>query len=124
MSCYQLCQKADQEFGDRGRVAPGGAPTDPDRCGLCAVGEHRWRAFAGIAWSANPIIGEATLRLESTNVGLVHAGKAVPKGVICLLSALRFHTIGMDIALEALREVIRERRCTIDELWNYAKIYY
>jgi predicted transcriptional regulator of viral defense system len=123
--------------------------------------------------------------------GLAQAGKAVPKGVICLLSALRFHEIGtqaphevwiaidhraarprvrhprmrivrfsgkslsegvdehniegvpvriynpaktvadcfkyrnkigLDVALEALREVIRERRCTTDELWRYAKI--
>jgi len=123
--------------------------------------------------------------------GLVLAGKAVPKGVVCLLSALRFHEIGtqaphevwvaidnraakpqvkhlgirfvrfsgkaftegidrhtiegvpvriynpaktvadcfkyrnkigLDIALEALREVLRDRKCTIDELWNYAKI--
>ena len=123
--------------------------------------------------------------------GLAQARKAIPKGVICLLSALRFHEIGtqaphevwvaidrraarpratqprtrivrfsgksltegidehniegvlvriynpaktvadcfkyrnkigLDVALEALRETIRERRCTIDELWRYAKI--
>ena len=30
--------------------------------------------------------------------------------------------IGLDVALEALREVIRERKCTTDELWQYAKI--
>lgn len=123
--------------------------------------------------------------------GLAQALKAIPKGVICLLSALRFHEIGtqaphevwvaidrraarprakyprmrimrfsgksltegidkhnvegvlvriynsaktvadcfkyrnkigLDVALEALREAIRERRCTIDELWRYAKI--
>ena len=30
--------------------------------------------------------------------------------------------IGLDVALEALREVIRGRRCTTDELWRYAKI--
>lgn len=123
--------------------------------------------------------------------GLAQARRAVPKGVICLLSALRFHEIGtqaphevwvaidrrsarprakyprmrivrfsgksltegidehnvegvlikiynpaktvadcfkyrnkigLDVALEALREVIRERRCTTDELWRYAKI--
>jgi len=123
--------------------------------------------------------------------GLAQALKAIPKGVICLLSALRFHEIGtqaphevwiaidrraarprvrhprmrivrfsgkslsegvdeyniegvpvriynpaktvvdcfkyrnkigLDVALEALREVIRERRCTTDELWRYAKI--
>ena len=123
--------------------------------------------------------------------GLVQAAKAVPKGVICLLSALRFHEIGtqaphevwialdrrhsyprarhpkmrivrfsgkaltkgvdehtiegvqvriydsaktvadcfkyrnkiaLDVALEALREVLRGRKCSIDELWKYAKI--
>jgi predicted transcriptional regulator of viral defense system len=123
--------------------------------------------------------------------GLAQVRKAIPKGVICLLSALRFHEIGtqvprevwvaidrraarpraryprmrivrfsgksltegidehnvegvlvriynpaktvadcfkyrnkigLDVALEALREAIRERRCTIDELWQYAKI--
>ncbi|WP_404789785.1 type IV toxin-antitoxin system AbiEi family antitoxin domain-containing protein [Altericista sp. CCNU0014] len=30
--------------------------------------------------------------------------------------------IGLDIALEALRESWRDRRCTMDELWHYAKI--
>ncbi len=123
--------------------------------------------------------------------GLVQASKAIPKGVICLLSALRFHEIGtqaphevwmaidrraarprvkhlrmrivrfsgkaltegieerrvegvavriynpaktvadcfkyrnkigLDVALEALRDVIRGRKCSTDELWRYAKI--
>lgn len=123
--------------------------------------------------------------------GLARVGKAVPKGVICLLSALHFHEIGtqaphevwvainrraaqprskhpkmrivrfsgnaliegidvhtiesvpvriynsaktvadcfkyrnkigLDVALEALREAIRNRKCTTDELWHYAKI--
>ncbi|MBU4174903.1 MAG: AbiEi antitoxin N-terminal domain-containing protein [Actinobacteria bacterium] len=123
--------------------------------------------------------------------GLAQAGKAVPKGVICLLSALRFYEIGtqapyevwmaidrraahpqarnprmrivrfsgealtegidehiiegvrvrifnpaktvadcfkyrnkigLDVALEALREVIRGRKCTTDEMWRYAKV--
>ena len=30
--------------------------------------------------------------------------------------------IGLDVALEALRECWRERRATMDELWHYAKI--
>lgn len=30
--------------------------------------------------------------------------------------------IGLDVALEALRECWRERRCTMDEIWLYAKI--
>ena len=123
--------------------------------------------------------------------GLVLAAKAVPRGVICLLSALRFHEIGtqaphevwialdrraarprvahpkmriarfsgkaltegvdeypvegvqikiyniaktvadcfkyrnkigFDVALEALRDVVHGRKCSIDELWEYAKI--
>ena len=29
---------------------------------------------------------------------------------------------GLDVALEALREVTRERRCAVDELWTYAKV--
>ncbi len=123
--------------------------------------------------------------------GLAQASKAIPKGVICLLSALRFHEIGtqaphevwmaidrraarprvnhprmrivrfsakaltegieerkvegvavriynqaktvadcfkyrnkigLDVALEALRDVIRERKSSTEELWRYAKI--
>jgi len=30
--------------------------------------------------------------------------------------------IGLDVALEALRECWRERRCTMDQLWHYANI--
>jgi predicted transcriptional regulator of viral defense system len=122
---------------------------------------------------------------------LVQACKRVPKGVVCLLSALRFcglttqspheiwmaidrkarlpkgegvpfhfvrfsgdalldgvelhkiegvavrvyspaktvadcfkyrNKIGLDVALEAMRECRRERRCTMDDLWHYAKV--
>jgi predicted transcriptional regulator of viral defense system len=122
---------------------------------------------------------------------LAEAGKRVPRGVVCLLSALRFHglttqspfevwlaigskawrphvdyprlrfvrfsaraleagveehsiegvhvhvydpaktvadcfkyrnKIGLDVALEALRDCRRQRKCTNDELWHYAKI--
>ena len=140
-------------------------------------------------------VGRGLYSLPDANVtvhhGLAQVAKAIPKGVICLLSALRFHEIGtqvphevwiaidrraghpqarhprmrivrfsgksltegidehnvegvsvriynpaktvadcfkyrnkigLDVALEALREVIRERRCTTDELWRYAKI--
>lgn len=140
-------------------------------------------------------VGRGLYSLPNADVtahhGLAQAGKTVPKGVICLLSALRFHEIGtqaphevwiaidrraarprtthlkmrlmrfsgraliegvdeqiiegvrvkiynpaktvadcfkyrnkigLDVALEALREVIRLRKCTIDELWSYAGI--
>ena len=98
---------------------------------------------------------------------LAQASKRVPHGVVCLLSALRFHDlttqspfqvwlaisakaqehriegvsvrifspaktvadcfryrnkIGLDVALEALRECIRKRRATSDELWQAAKV--
>jgi len=127
----------------------------------------------------------------SEHHSLTEACKRVPKGVVCLLSALRFHElttqapfevwlaiaekawrprlhypplrivrfssvaldsgieehqiegvtipvftpaktvadcfkyrnkIGLDVAVEALRECWRSRRCTMDELWKYAKI--
>lgn len=32
------------------------------------------------------------------------------------------HKIGLDVALEALGESWRERRCTMDELWHFARI--
>jgi predicted transcriptional regulator of viral defense system len=32
------------------------------------------------------------------------------------------NTIGLDVALEALRESRRERRCTMDDLWRFAKV--
>jgi predicted transcriptional regulator of viral defense system len=128
---------------------------------------------------------------QTAHLGLVHAAKAIPKGVVCLLSALRFHEIGtqaphevwvaldrraarprvtyplirvmrfsgkaltegieehdiagvrvkiygpaktvadcfkyrnkigLDVAMEALRDVRRKRKCSNDELWKCAKI--
>lgn len=126
----------------------------------------------------------------SEHATITEASAAVPNGVICLLSALRFHDlttqapyevwmaiavkahlprislpvkfvrfsgpalsegvehhvidsvpikvynlpktiadcfkyrnkIGLDVALEALREVKNGSRCTIDDLWHYAKV--
>ncbi|MCL2001323.1 MAG: type IV toxin-antitoxin system AbiEi family antitoxin domain-containing protein [Planctomycetes bacterium] len=128
---------------------------------------------------------------DTIHLGLAQAAKAAPSGVVCLLSALRFHEIGaqlphqvwmaidrraakprttwpvirwarfsgpaltegiafhdivgvqvpiyspaktvadcfkyrnkigLDVALEALREVMAGRRCAIDDLWKYAKV--
>jgi predicted transcriptional regulator of viral defense system len=128
---------------------------------------------------------------ETVHLGLAQVAKAIPKGVICLLSALRFHEIGtqaphevwvaldrraarprlanprtrivrfsgealaagvetheiagvavriyspaktvadcfkyrnkvgLDAALEALREALRSRKCTADELWACARV--
>ena len=128
---------------------------------------------------------------QASDYSLVEVCKRVPHGVICLLSALRFHElgtqgphqvwmaihpkkhrpqidypplrivrfsgpalsegmeehrtsdglirvygvaktvadcfryrnkIGLDVALEALRECRRERRATLDDLWHYAEV--
>jgi len=128
---------------------------------------------------------------ETIHLGLAQAAKAVPRSVVCLLSALRFHEIGtqnphqvwiamdrraarprvtcpkmkvvrfsgrsltegieehdvagvrvrifnpsktvadcfkyrnkigLDVAIEALRETVRKRKGTADELWRYSKI--
>lgn len=32
------------------------------------------------------------------------------------------HKIGLDVALEALRECLRERAATLDEIWHFAKV--
>lgn len=32
------------------------------------------------------------------------------------------HKIGLDVALEALRESRKSGRCTIDDIWRYAKV--
>lgn len=149
---------------------------------LCEAGKLQ-RLGRGLYMSADAAI--------TTNHSLVEAAKRVPNGVICLLSALRFHEvttqapfevwiaidnkarapaatetplrvvrfsgqalesgiethvidgvpaqiyslaktiadcfkyrnkIGLDVAVEALRESWLARKCTMDELWHYAAI--
>ncbi len=127
----------------------------------------------------------------TANVSLAQAARRVPHGIVCLLSALRFHEIGtanpfevwialardvrrpqveypplrtmrfsgkaltegverhriegvrvtvynpaktvadcfkyrnkigLDVAIEALRDCLRSRKCTRDQLWQYAKV--
>lgn len=149
---------------------------------LCEAGKLQ-RLGRGLYMLANGSI--------TTNHSLAEAAKRVPHGVVCLLSALRFHgvttqapfevwlaidnkarapaakemplrivrfsgealragvethmidgvptqiyslaktiadcfkyrnKIGLDVAVEALRESWRARKCTMDELWRYATI--
>ncbi len=130
-------------------------------------------------------------REPPVNYALATAAKRVPRGVVCLLSALQFHglttqlphevwlaigekdwrptrddvrirtvrfsplslreglethridgirvpifnpaktiadyfknrnKLGLDVAMEALRDGLRQRKCTVDELWRYAKV--
>ncbi len=149
---------------------------------LCATGKLQ-RIARGLYILPNSDVTE--------HRSLAEACKRVPKGVICLLSALRFHDlttqapfkvwlaigekawrprldypplrivrfsqttleagikeykiegvavhvyipaktvadcfkyrnkIGLDVAIESLRECLRSRRSTVDDLWHYAKI--
>jgi len=149
---------------------------------LCAVGKLR-RIARGLYVLPDSKVTE--------HHSLVEACKRVPKGVVCLLSALQYHElttqapfevwlaigekawrprvefpplrivrfsqptleagikeyeiegvavlvyipaktvadcfkyrnkIGLDVAIEALRECLRSRHCTMDDLWRYAKI--
>ena len=156
-----------------------------------------WRAELGalVRHGALVRLGRGLYMLPTGEIGehhaLAEAAKRVPLGVVCLLSALRFHNlttqqphevwlaldgkarhpaldtpplrvvrssgialragqeehkiegvsvkiyspaktvvdcfkyrnkIGLDVALEALREAWREKRCTMDELMHYARI--
>ncbi|HUX13182.1 MAG TPA: type IV toxin-antitoxin system AbiEi family antitoxin domain-containing protein [Spirochaetia bacterium] len=78
------------------------------------VGNPRMRIvrFSGRALTE----GIETHRIEGVPVRIYSAAKTVA-------DCFKYRNkIGLDVALEALREVIRERRCTTDELWSYAKI--
>jgi len=181
---------ADRELLERIRSAGILRPRDLDGSGIARV---RLRRLVERGLLVR--VGRGLYALPSIDLGvnesLAAVCKAVPHGVICLLSALRFHelttqvpaavwlaihvkarapvgpgipirlirstspvleagveehvlegvtlrayspaktvadcfkhrnTIGLDVALEALREFRRERRGTLDELWRYAGI--
>ena len=68
--------------------------------------------FSGSALSD----GVETHRLEGVDIKIYCLAKTVAD---CFKYR---HKIGLDVALEALRESQKSGRCTIDELWRYAKI--
>lgn len=54
--------------------------------------------------------------IEQVSVEIYSAAKAVA-------DCFKFRNkIGLDVALEALRESLQERKCTVDAIWKYAKI--
>jgi predicted transcriptional regulator of viral defense system len=61
-------------------------------------------------------VGIETHPIEGTPVRIFNLAKTI---VDCFKYR---HKIGLDVALEALREGFESRRCTMDELWEYAKI--
>ncbi len=68
--------------------------------------------YSGLAFSEGieeHVVGGVTVRVYNVAKTIVDCFKYRNK-------------IGLDVALEALRESRRERRCTNDDLWYYAKI--
>jgi predicted transcriptional regulator of viral defense system len=61
-------------------------------------------------------MGIETHTLEGTPVRIFNLPKTI---VDCFKYR---HKIGLDVALEALRESWESRRCSMDKLWEYAKI--
>jgi predicted transcriptional regulator of viral defense system len=68
--------------------------------------------MSGLALSA----GIETHAIEGTSVQIFNLAKTI---VDCFKYR---HKIGLDVSLEALRESWESRRCSMDELWSYAKI--
>jgi hypothetical protein len=60
--------------------------------------------------------GVQTVVIENVRVHIYHAAKTVAD---CFQYR---NKIGLDVALEALREAIRQRKVTTDQLWEAAKV--
>lgn len=88
-----------------------------------AIGEKAWRPR--LEYPALRIVhfSEATLtagveehQIEGVTVQVYSPAKTVA-------DCFKFRNkIGLDVAIEALRECRRDRRCTMDDLWHYAEI--
>jgi predicted transcriptional regulator of viral defense system len=61
-------------------------------------------------------VGIETHTIEGISVQIFNPAKTI---VDCFKYR---HKIGLDVGLEALRESWESRRCSMDELWSYAKI--
>ena len=90
-----------------------------------------WLAIDANTWS--PKESEIPLRIvrfsgEALTAGVEeHVIEQVPVKIYCVAKTVadcfKFRNkIGLDVALEALRESLQERRCTVDAIWKYAEI--
>jgi predicted transcriptional regulator of viral defense system len=61
-------------------------------------------------------VGIETHTIEGTPVRMFNPAKTI---VDCFKYR---HKIGLDVSLEALRDGFESRRCSMDQLWSYAKI--
>ncbi len=72
----------------------------------------RFVRFSGDAFST----GVELHVVESVEVKVYGAAKTVAD---CFKYR---HKVGLDVAIEALRDVVRQRRVTVDALWQYAEV--
>ena len=90
-----------------------------------------WLAIGSKVW--RPQVDRPTLRCVRFSARALEAGveEHSIEGVIVrvynpaktVADCFKYRNkIGLDVALEALRDCRRQRRCTNDELWHYAKI--
>lgn len=88
-----------------------------------AIGEKDWR----------PRVDYPPLRIAHFSSAALHSGvekhqiEGVTVSVFCpaktIADCFKFRNkVGLDVAVEALRECWQSRRCTMDELWQYAKV--
>lgn len=109
-------------------------------CLLSALRFHRfttqapfevWMALKGTAWQ--PRIDSPKIRFVRFSGSAFEAGmeQHIIEGVSVkvynpaktVADCFKYRNkIGLDVALEALRECRRERKCTNDDLWKYAKV--
>lgn len=130
-----------KDFGEHHRLietckrAPGGVV-----CLLSALSFHKlttqspheiWMAFPNKAWT--PKMKDVSLKVvrysETTFKSGVetHSIHGVPVKLFnipkTVADCFKYRNkIGIDVAIEALQECWRSRKCTMDELWKYAKI--
>jgi predicted transcriptional regulator of viral defense system len=90
-----------------------------------------WIALAGKAWA--PKISHPPVRIVRFSAASLRFGVQVRRiagGSIRVFSPAKTvadcfkfrHKIGADVALEALRECYRQKKATMDELWQAAKV--
>jgi predicted transcriptional regulator of viral defense system len=90
-----------------------------------------WLAIGEKAWK--PRINYPPLRIvrfsqATLNTGVEeHQIEGVPVRVFApaktVADCFKYRNkIGLDVAIESLRECLRSRHCTVDDLWHYAKI--
>ena len=90
-----------------------------------------WMALNRTAWA--PRVQEPKLHIVRFSGAAMTAGieRATIEGIsVSIYGVAKTVTdcfkyrnkIGLDVAMEALRDAWRQRRCTMDDLWRYAKI--